>query len=169
MRRRLALAACLALVGCSGASPRPAPPAPAPVASPAQAPDALPIQALPAPEIGSPSFELTVHEVIASAFQDTAVILRIYAAGVLLGETTPAPRSQPKRWSAAIPDGNHLLRVEICDAVVTDGTFTFKPWPPERQPRERFIRVLPGELTSVMIKFFDAGRQNELAVERRPR
>lgn len=166
MSRRLLLAAALALAGCSGAPARPpAPPPPPPAAAP---PLPLP-PPRPASEIGSPSFELKVEDAIASAFQDTPVILRVYADGKLLGELAPGPRSQPKRFSAKLPDGEHLLRVEVLDAVPGEGGFAFKPWPQERQPAERLIRVAPEELTAVSIKFTDSGRRHELSVERRPR
>lgn len=142
---RAAALALLLLAGC--------------VPPPRQVGKAEPVPPPPPPPASN--FMLTLYEVVASPEDDTPVFAEVWVDGQPAGRTPEAPRSQPKSWGSVLPDGNHLMRF-----VVQDSTGA---WSADRQPRERFFRVEPGQRTVVTLKYFDRGRQHELTVDRQPK
>lgn len=139
-----ALLAALLLAGCTAPPRQTGPAAPEP----------------PPPPPAASNFMLTMYEVVGSPEEDTPAWAEVFVDGQPSGRTPEGPRSQPKSWGAVLPEGNRLLKF-----VVQDSTGA---WSAERQPRERFFRVEPGQRTVVTLKYFDRGRQHELLVDRQP-
>lgn len=147
--RTAAAAALAAVLFLACAAPRPAPQAQQPL-----------------PPAGPANFELEAYEIPESVEADTPEFFAVYVDSEYRGRTDIAPKSQRKRWLAELPEGNHLMRFEVCDS--TDGV-SGVPRPADAQPRERFVRVAPGERTRVVLKGTERGRQFVFEVAREPR
>ena len=152
MRRAGPLLLAAALAACAAPPPQ-APAGPAPAA--AQTP----------PAAGPVNFELSAYEVVESAEADTLEYVQVYRAGQLLGRTETAAKSRPKLWRGELPEGNWPMRFEVWDS--SDGVSGLRR-PDEAQPRERFMRVEPGQRLGVVLKLFDQGRQYLYAITREP-
>ena len=177
----LAVLVLAALTACAGQTPvePPSPTAEAAEASAAEAGvEAVPAVAvvvatgpaavaapLPAPP-ANPNFVLKLREVVDSLAEDTTSYALAFIDGAGAGRTPAAPRSEEKAWSAELPEGNHLMRFEVWDS--TDGVSGIVR-PGSLQPRERFIRVLPGQKTEVRLRFFDRKRRHDFEITREPR
>lgn len=178
MKRVLAVLAFAALAAC--AAPKPAPPtpeAPRPQATEPGVAEVPPAEVtlatgpsvvavpLPPPP-ADPNFQVRVREVVDTSADDTTSYALAFIDGVEAGRTPAGPRSEEKSWSAVLPEGNHLMRFEVWDS--TDGVSGVAR-PQALQPRERFIRVLPGQMTEVRLRFFDRKRRHDFEITRRPR
>lgn len=147
MKRAGLLAVAAALAAC--AAPRPGP-GPQPAESRAE----------PA------NFELSAYEVVETPEADTLEFVQVFVGGELKGRTQAAAKSMPKLWRGNLPDGNHPMRFEVWDS--SDGVSGLRR-PDELQPRERFVRIEPGQKTSVALKFYDQGRQYLFYLTREPK
>lgn len=104
----------------------------------------------------APNFELAAYQVVEDPEDDTLEYFEVFLGTQAVGRTDIAPKSRRKLWLGALPEGNHLMRFEVFDS--TDGVCGVSR-SPERQPRERFIRVAPGQMTRLVLKAYDQGRR----------
>ena len=109
------------------------------------------------------NFEFSAYEVVETPAEDAREFVAVLVDGQEKGRTPVAPKSQLKSWRAELPAGNYPMRFEVWDS--TDGISGARR-PDELQPRERFIRIEPGQKTVVVLKFYDKGRQNYLYITR---
>ncbi len=117
------------------------------------------------PIASPPSIIVEVYEVVTSREKEAITSTWIYAGGRLAGKTSAALKSVKKRWEGRLKAGNHPLRFQRW-RLVDDHTWI--PDRRERQPKERFVRVLEGMQTRVMIKYYDGGRKHEIQIKRAP-
>ena len=114
---------------------------------------------------GTPSIIVEVYEVMTSREEEAITSTWIYAGGRLAGKTSAGLTSVKKRWEGRLEVGNHPLRFQRW-RIIDDNTWI--PDRKERQPKERFVRVLEGMQTRVRIKYYDGGRKHEIQIERAP-
>ncbi|MFH2201801.1 MAG: hypothetical protein ABIJ96_01665 [Elusimicrobiota bacterium] len=147
--RRLSALALWAVLTAACASPLLPPPAPPPEPAPAE----------------TANFALEVHEVVTTREADGLSFTWIYAGGKRLGRTQPQLQSRRQHWQGRLAAGNHPLRFE---RWIMAGDDTWSPAGEDRQPPERFIRVVEGMQTKVQIKYYDNGRRHEVKINRLP-
>jgi len=142
----LALAAAFSVWSCAAPKPRPG--------------------VGPSPSAVAPSnFELSAYEVVVTPEDDTLEYVAVFVDGQLKGRTEVAAKSRPKLWRGMLPEGNHPMRFEVWDS--TDGVSGVQR-PDDLQPRERFIRIVPGQKTGVVLKLYDRGRRHLFSFTREP-
>lgn len=153
--RSLAVLVALCLAGCAG-------PATAPVSGPSAPPaSAAPPSASPA----EANFQLLVSETVLDPGQEGYSYTSAFIDGQEAGRTPAGPRGSEKRLLLELPPGNRLLRLEHW---VQPPGGEWAAAAPERQPRERFVRVEAGFVTRVFLRY-SAARAPELVVQREPK
>ena len=114
--------------------------------------------------LGPPkNFEFKAYEVVETVSEDTREFVVVFIGGQEKGRTGIEAKSKFKDWRAELPVGNYPMRFEVWDS--TDGVLGVRR-PDDLQPRERFVRIEPGQKTSAVLKFYDKGRQNFLYITR---
>lgn len=113
------------------------------------------------PNPPEPNLAVTVYEVVETPEQDGPARTRIYIDNELVGQTEGGLKSQEKKWSGRVQEGNRLLRLE---RSTMPRVWDWVKAPDDRQPSERFVRVLPGIRTNVRLKFYDLGREHAVEV-----
>lgn len=149
--RALFLLAALALAGC--ASPGPAP------SSAPDAPAALSVS----PE--EANFQLVVAETVLDPADEASSYTVAFVDGEEAGRSAAGPRGSEKRLLLRLEPGNRLLRLEHWTQAPGGDWAALDP---ERQPRERFVRVEEGFVTRVFLRFPASGAP-ELLVRREPK
>jgi hypothetical protein len=104
-----------------------------------------------------------VEEAVGTPETDAMAYARVFLDGQEAGQTPVARRSDPKTWSARVAPGNHPLRVEYW---TLPGAGDWEKLPDYRQPRERFVRVEPGTITRVKLRFAQGAKSYGLQVSR---
>lgn len=133
--------------------------------TPLVGPPPQPIPPAEAKPVYTNNFVLTVSEAVADSSQDLPSQTRVYVDGKLAGQTDVSPKSHDKSWGAALPDGNHLFRFE---QWVLPAIGEWAPLADQWQPRQRFIRIEPGQRTLVTLKFSANERRYGLQIARDP-
>jgi hypothetical protein len=111
------------------------------------------------------NFQLLVDEVVLDPAQEGASYTVVWVDGAEKGRTAAGPRAGQKRLLLKLEPGNRPLRLE--HSLQPPGG-EFAPLPPERQPRERFVRVEEGFVTRVFLRFGASGPP-EMLVQREPK
>lgn len=110
-----------------------------------------------------PNIEVVVIEVVDSAEADELAYTEISIDGEPAGRTTAGPRSSERRWSARLPRGNHLLKMEQWRVSPTGEA---SPLAEELQPRERFVSVDAGQKTKIQLRVSEQGRRQDQTLSR---
>ncbi len=150
--RRLSLLAVLIAAACVGPRraefPKPLPPPP-PVA---------------VVEVRDPNFEAVVLEAVPNAEDEGVTFTKIFVDGKEAGATAVGPRSQEKRVRLKLPAGNQPVRLEHW-FLPPVGEWTRLP--DDRQPRERFVRIVDGEIARLILRYGPDGAPS-LSVSHEP-
>lgn len=111
------------------------------------------------------NFQLVVEETVVDPAEEGASYTVVFVDGVETGRTAPGPRGAPKRLLLKLAPGNRPLRLEH---RLLPPVGEWAPAPPERQPRERFMRVEDGFVTRAFLRYPAAGAP-QLLVQREPK
>jgi hypothetical protein len=147
-----ALLALLLLAGCGAPRPK-APPEPE-----------LP-KAVGGVPVSDADFQLLVDETVLDPAQEGLSYTLVYVDGVETGRTAQGPRGAQKRLLLKLAPGNRLLHLE---QYFCPPGGEFAPVSPDRQPRERFVRVEDGFVTRAFLRFGPSG-PGALVVQREPK
>jgi hypothetical protein len=158
MRRLLFLLALASLFGCgTGRGPISRGPAQGQaVAPPPPPPPVVPADA---------NFVLTLVEAVPTPEADIQAYAVVTVDGKEQGRTQTGPKSQEKKWGAALVPGNHLFKFEVWFSTAAD---TWTPLASSWQPPERFIRVDGALRTTAALKLTEGGRRHAISVTREP-
>ncbi len=147
--------------------------APHPAAAPGAAVPAAPTPALrpsrplfpQAAVVTDPNFVLTVTEVVADPTQDGPSYTKVFVDGVEVGRTDVGLKSQTRTLALKLPAGNRPVRLE---QWILPATGDWTRLDDDRQPRERFVRILPGTVARLELRFSDGEESNTLSLSRSP-
>ena len=115
------------------------------------------------PEGPTANFEFSAYEIVETPSEDIQEYVTVFINGQEKGSTEIDLKSRLKFWRTELSPGNYPMHFEVWDS--TNG-ITGVRRADDFQPRERFVRVEPGQKTSVVLKFYDKGRQNFLYITR---
>ena len=160
MRRASFFAALLLAAACGAprktAAVRPALPAVPPVPPERRAP------AEPA-EVKDPNFILVVDESVPNPDDDGVSYTKIFVDGKEAGKTAVGRKSEERELKLKLPPGNVLVRLE---QWVLPSVGDWTRLDDSQQPRERFVRIEPGTVARLELRFTDGEAYNTLTLSR---
>jgi hypothetical protein len=162
--KRAPLLAALLLAGACGAPRRtaaggatlPSNPAVPPVPVERRAP------AEPA-DVKDPNFLLVVDESVPNPADDGVSYTKIFVDGQEAGKTAVGRKSEERTLKLKLPPGNVLIRLE---QWVLPPVGEWTRLADALQPRERFVRIEPGTVARLELRFSDGEAYNTLTLSR---
>jgi hypothetical protein len=159
--KRAPIFAALVLIAACGAPRKtsagaPSVPAVPPVPPQRQAP------AEPA-EVKDPNFILAVDESVPNPDDDGVSYTKIYVDGKEAGKTAVGRKSEERELKLKLPPGNVLIKLE---QWVLPGVGEWTKLDDSLQPRERFVRIEPGTIARLELRFSDGESYNTLTLSR---
>ncbi|HXS99772.1 MAG TPA: hypothetical protein VN915_03805 [Elusimicrobiota bacterium] len=137
----------------AGASSLPAvPPVPAERRAPAEP-----------PEVKDPNFILVVNESVPNPDDDGVSYTKIFVDGKEAGKTAVGRKSEERELKLKLPPGNVLIRLE---QWILPGVGEWTRLDDSLQPRERFVRIEPGTIARLELRFSDGESYNTLTLSR---
>lgn len=111
------------------------------------------------------NFQLVVNETVTDPAEEGASYTIVFVDGAEAGRTAPGVRGAQKRLLLKLTPGNRPVRLEHW---VLPAVGEWASAPPERQARERFMRVEEGFVTRVFLRFPPSGPP-QLIAQREPK
>jgi hypothetical protein len=162
VRRSILFAVALLLAAACGA---PRKTASVSTSGPAAVPPVPPERRAPAepPEVKDPNFILAVDESVPNPGDDGVSYTKIFVDGKEAGKTAVGRKSEERALKLKLPPGNVLIRLEqwvlppVGEWIRLDDAL---------QPRERFVRIEPGTVARLELRFSDGEAYNTLTLSR---
>jgi hypothetical protein len=114
-------------------------------------------------EVKDPNFLLVVDESVPNPADDGVSYTKIFVDGKEAGKTAVGRKSEERTLKLKLPPGNVLVRLE---QWVLPPVGEWIRLADAQQPRERFVRVEPGTIARLELRFSEDEASNTLTLSR---
>lgn len=114
-------------------------------------------------EVKDPNFILAVDESVPNPDDDGVSYTKIFVDGKEAGKTAVGRKSEEREVKLKLPPGNVLIRLE---QWVLPPVGDWTRLDDSQQPRERFVRIEPGTIARLELRFSDGEAYNTLTLSR---